>query len=274
MTCSDCGHPVTGADNFCQNCGRAVSNRPPVAAPASPYPGGVLVSWRGGQVALGIVLVLVSFAAVFLLSEALVRLAGGYRLALAAWERSHLMGFAIIVIVWLLGLRPGNLPLGSLGLRFPAVSHLRYTALTIAAFGASIGSNVAYVALVQFLGLDILTPPKIPEEITFPGPGILLTFQALALWTPFTEEVFFRGFVFAGLIPRLGVGLAVVVSAIVFSLFHVDPRVMLPIFVTGALLAWLYHLTGSLWPSIAVHAGQNALAVATTLLGGWTIAGA
>lgn len=273
MTCGNCGRPAAAADNFCQNCGSPIADSQPVAAIALPSQGETFVTWRGGQVTLGIVLVLVSFAAVFVLSEGLVRLADNHRLAVAAWERSHLMGFAIIVIVWLLALKPRNLPIAALGLKAPTVSHLRYAALTIGAFGASIGSNVAYVALVQVAGLDILMPPEIPKEILFPGPGILLTLQALALWTPFTEELFFRGFVYAGLVPRLGVGMAIGVSAVVFSLFHVDPRLMLPIFVTGALLAWLYHLTGSLWPSVAVHAGQNALAIFTTLLGGWTTTG-
>ena len=273
MTCGNCGRAAAAADNFCQNCGSAIADNPPVAAMAPPSQGEAFVPWRGGQVALGIVLVLVSFAAVFVLSEALVRLAGNHRLAVAGWERSHLMGFAIIVIVWLLAMRPSNAPAAMLGLKAPTVPTLRCLGLTIVVLGASLGGNVTYVALVQFVGLDILMPPEIPAEMVFPGPGILLTFQALALWTPFTEEIFFRGFVFAGLVPRLGIGWAIMVSAVVFSLFHVDPRVMLPIFVTGALLAWLYHLTGSLWPSVAVHAGQNALAIATTLLGGWTTTG-
>ena len=222
---------------------------------------------------MGIALVLAAYPVVVLLAFALATLAGHYRPAVIAWESSHLMGFAIIVIVWLLAIRPRNAPAVVLGLQTPAVPVLRCLGLTIVVLGASLGGNVTYVALVQFVGLDILMPPEIPGDMLFPGPGILLTFQALALWTPFTEELFFRGFVFTGLVPRLGIGWAIMVSAVVFSLFHVDPRVMLPIFVTGALLAWLYHRTGSLWPSIAVHAGQNALAIAATLLGGWTTTG-
>ncbi|MED5568055.1 MAG: CPBP family intramembrane glutamic endopeptidase, partial [Chloroflexota bacterium] len=55
-----------------------------------------------------------------------------------------------------------------------------------------------------------------------------------------------------------------------FSSFHIlfSIGVLVPIFVTGMLLAWLYHRTGSLWPGIAAHAGLNALAVSALILGG------
>ncbi len=198
-------------------------------------------------------------------------LAGSHSAAVGAWERSHLMGFAILTIVWLLGMRPFNAPLSVLGLRAPTVSIVRCAAMTVGALAASLGMNVAYVALVQSSGLDLLQPPEIPSDVLFPGAGIVLTFQALAIWTPFTEEVFFRGFFYPGLVRRLGAGWALIASAVVFSLFHVDPRVMGPIFVTGLLLAWLYQLTGSLWPSVAAHAGQNALAIASSSYGGWTM---
>ncbi len=113
-----------------------------------------------------------------------------------------------------------------------------------------------------------MAPPDIPDGIVFPGVASLATYEALALWTPITEEIFFRGFVFAGLAPRLGVPRAIVVSALVFSAFHLSLGVLVPIFITGVLLAWLYHRTGSLWPGIAAHAGQNALAVSAVIIGG------
>ena len=80
-----------------------------------------------------------------------------------------------------------------------------------------------------------------------------------------TEEIFFRGFIFAGLAPKLGVWRAMLVSALVFSLFHLSLGLLVPVFITGFLLAWLYRQTGSIWPSILAHAGQNTLAVLATI---------
>ncbi len=229
------------------------------------------VPWREGHVALGIILVLACFAVILLLSELLGMLAGRHSAAVTAWESSHLIGFAILATVWWFGLRKSNAPLSVLGLTAPAVSAIRCVAMTAGALGGSLAVNAVYTALVHLSGWDILQPPEIPQDLLFPGLWLILTYQALAIWTPFTEEVFFRGFVFPGLVHRLGAGWALVASAVVFSLFHVDPRLLGPIFVTGLLLAWLYHRTGSLWPGVAAHAGQNALAIAATSYGGWTM---
>jgi membrane protease YdiL (CAAX protease family) len=40
---------------------------------------------------------------------------------------------------------------------------------------------------------------------------------------------------------------------------------VIPLFVTGLLLSWLYLRTGSIWPPFAAHAAQNLLALAVTL---------
>ena len=52
-----------------------------------------------------------------------------------------------------------------------------------------------------------------------------------------------------------------VASALVFAALHLEPGAMIPIFLTGLALGWLYVKTGSLWPCIAAHAGQNTLAL-------------
>ena len=123
------------------------------------------------------------------------------------------------------------------------------------------------MAIVDLIGAEVLSPPDIPSDIVFPGAAALFTFQALAVVTPVVEEIFFRGFIFAGLASRLGAGWAAVVSAAVFSAFHLEVAVLIPIFVTGLLLAWLYQRTGSLWPGVLAHAGQNALALAVGVYG-------
>ena len=127
----------------------------------------------------------------------------------------------------------------------------------------SLAASVAYANLVEALGWDV--DSNIDADIAFPGAAAVFTFQALAVVTPITEEIFFRGFVFSGLIHRLGPGKAIIASAVVFSLFHLSIEVLVPIFITGLLFAWLYRQTGSLWPCIAAHAGQNALAVAAQI---------
>lgn len=83
---------------------------------------------------------------------------------------------------------------------------------------------------------------------------------------PFSEEVFFRGFIFGGLRQRLPFPLAALISAAIFGLFHYtgpDSIGVVPqLGFLGLALAWLYEETGSIWPTMGVHAVNNALAFA------------
>ena len=138
------------------------------------------------------------------------------------------------------------------------------------AVGALVGSLLLtglYTGLVRWLDAGLLTPPVIEGEIAFPGLAASMSFFALAVWTPITEEIFFRGFIFAGLINRLGPWWAMAVSAAIFSAFHFNLGVVVPIFATGLILAWLYNRNGSLWPGVAAHAGQNTLALVGAMYG-------
>jgi membrane protease YdiL (CAAX protease family) len=58
-----------------------------------------------------------------------------------------------------------------------------------------------------------------------------------------------------------------IISALIFSASHVSVGVLVPIFITSVLLAWLYQQTGSLWTSVIAHAGQNAAALLATIYG-------
>jgi membrane protease YdiL (CAAX protease family) len=173
----------------------------------------------------------------------------------------------LIAVVWYLGPRRYRVPISSLGLTSPGLPWPHTLLLAVGALGVSLGATALYALVIKQVGPDRLLPPDIPKDIVFPGLTAVFTFQALALWTPLAEEVFFRGFVFAGLVSYLGTTGAAVTSALIFSIFHLNPGLIVPVFVTGLLLAWLYHRTDSLWASFLAHAGQNALALAVTIYG-------
>lgn len=214
---------------------------------------------------MGILLILVSVIPVTILAIGLGSLAGKYDDATSVWISSHLMGAAILAVVWILGVKRYGVSLSALGFGTPRMPPIRWLLVTAGVLLASLVATAIYSAIVSLVDLDILLPPEIPGDIAFPGLAAAATFQALAVWTPLTEEIFFRGFIFAGLAPRLGVWRAMLVSALIFSLFHLSLGVLVPVFITGFMLAWLYRQTGSIWPSILAHAGQNTLAVLVTL---------
>ncbi len=229
------------------------------------------VPWRAGQVLWGLLLLILGALGAVGVLVALVLLTSSTEnmdTALVAWLTSVLLGLIIFGTVWFLGLRPYRAPVSVLGL-VPPDRPARAAALTVAALAGSMGATVLYGLLMRAVGADFLLPPQDYTDIVLPGRAAILTFLALAVWTPLTEEVFFRGFVFAGLVPGQGVIKAAIVSALIFSGFHMTagPGVLIPIFVTGLLLAWVYYQTGSLWASVAAHAGQNGVLLLATIYG-------
>lgn len=79
----------------------------------------------------------------------------------------------------------------------------------------------------------------------------------LMLVAPITEEVLFRGLILRGLLSRFGAGSAVVLTALLFSLFHVNPWQFLGAFVLGLLFGWFYLALRSLVPCLIGHAAVN-----------------
>ena len=89
----------------------------------------------------------------------------------------------------------------------------------------------------------------------------VLDFLSVSVFAPIAEEIFFRGFIFAGLAQRMPWGLAAVISAVLFSAAHFAPWSSVPIFVVGLGLACVYYFTRSLRINIVTHATFNALSL-------------
>ena len=83
---------------------------------------------------------------------------------------------------------------------------------------------------------------------------------------PFCEEIFFRGFVFAGLLRRMPLGWAIILSALLFATAHLDPASFPVLFIIGLALAFLRWRTHSLWPGILLHAINNGLGALAIIL--------
>lgn len=83
---------------------------------------------------------------------------------------------------------------------------------------------------------------------------------------PFVEEIFFRGFVFAGLREKYDWVPAALISAGLFAVLHLQPISILPIFLMGLIFAYLYHRTNSIWPAVIMHLATNTLGLGAAYL--------
>jgi membrane protease YdiL (CAAX protease family) len=93
-----------------------------------------------------------------------------------------------------------------------------------------------------------------------------LLFLGGAIIAPVVEEIFFRGFVFGGLRPRYGWVKAAAISSAAFAVLHLTPTAILPIFILGFIFAFLYQISGSIWPGILMHILTNSLALGATYI--------
>ena len=96
-----------------------------------------------------------------------------------------------------------------------------------------------------------------------------VTLLIIVFLAPFVEEVLFRGLVFGNLKSKSRV-VAYLASCGLFALVHVWQfavvqqdityfLLMVQYLVPGAVLAWAYESSGTLWASIGLHAAANAL---------------
>jgi len=75
---------------------------------------------------------------------------------------------------------------------------------------------------------------------------------------PLVEEIFFRGFLFQGLRQKYGWLSAIPLSSAIFGAAHLDPVSLIPTFILGCVLAYMYHRSNSLWPGIIFHTMINS----------------
>ena len=89
---------------------------------------------------------------------------------------------------------------------------------------------------------------------------------SLAFLGPLLEEVLFRGAI-QGLLMRFfgRPWPAIIVAALVFGVFHMNPVQIVYATLLGIVFGWIYYRTGSLMSVIVGHVLNNSLAVATTL---------
>jgi len=97
--------------------------------------------------------------------------------------------------------------------------------------------------------------------------SLLFTLLVLAVTPAFAEELFFRGIVMRFFHKRTqNLAFAVFMSAGLFALFHFSVYNLLPIFIMGMILGYVYYYTGSIWVSIMVHFVNNGLQIVVTHL--------
>jgi len=95
----------------------------------------------------------------------------------------------------------------------------------------------------------------------------------LVVVAPLTEELFFRGLLFYGLVRNYGPWFGVFGTAVLFGVVHLNPWQFIGAFVLGLAFGWWTLKTGSLLPAILGHALNNGLGPFSLHVLGWQVPG-
>ncbi|MCQ2515416.1 MAG: CPBP family glutamic-type intramembrane protease [Saccharofermentans sp.] len=126
------------------------------------------------------------------------------------------------------------------------------------------GAIVGILMMSAVFGLLCVTGLCKPEGFGLPS-GTILTFAfSILMWFPqgAAEEVMFRGFMIPKLKGLVGKPAAIIISSLLFSVFHTMNAgfsfvALANIFLFAILFAWIYEMTGSIAFSCAAHTMWN-----------------
>ncbi|WLT31987.1 CPBP family intramembrane glutamic endopeptidase [Geothrix sp. PMB-07] len=112
-------------------------------------------------------------------------------------------------------------------------------------------------------GVDAWVAHALPPPTWFERLFQDMGWPSLVLGAPLSEEPLFRGLILSGFLLRYGPRKAIIGSALLFALFHMNPW-QFPIgCLAGLLFGWLTVRTGSLWPAVFAHFLNNLSASLT-----------
>jgi membrane protease YdiL (CAAX protease family) len=137
---------------------------------------------------------------------------------------------------------------------------------------AILAADYLYGYVIQTFHLPLQTNDQVLLALSKYAPLTTYATLIVAVFVaPICEEVFFRGFVFAGLLRGMPLVWAIVFSSLIFGVAHFDVGSFAVLFIIGLALAFLRWRTRSIWPGIMLHMLNNgiaALGIIVVMLGG------
>ena len=222
---------------------------------------GIAVPWNLGDVLRASLILVAGGIALAIFLFPLVRSVGG-AVETAGFLFAVILEVGLLVVAFRYGPRRYGSALTTLGFGAPRSGT---ALLPWAVLLASLVFAYAYLAFVDAAGLERLEPSPLPLDTLDSNLRRAGMFVLVVLIAPLAEETFFRGFMLPVLASRWGFILGAGMTSLLFAVTHGTLGIILPAFMTGMLLAWLYYRTGSVWSCILAHGTQNALAYAVTV---------
>ncbi len=171
--------------------------------------------------------------------------------------------FLLILLPTLLVLRLERLPLTeTLRLHWPG---WRVMGLALA---AGVGVWLVSTTLESFTMLIFgYAPSTAPDTYPVSIGQAVLVFMAFAISAPLCEEAMFRGTIQAAY-ERRGRRQALIITSLMFAFFHLRLQGLVALLPVAFMLGYLRLRANSLWPAVAAHMSNNAMAAILLIFAG------
>ncbi len=130
----------------------------------------------------------------------------------------------------------------------------------------SIVANLATGWLMNWLSALGIPEPDLPETVLPTVSSLAVNLIATAVLPALIEEMIFRGYML-GALRAHGDGLAVVLTAVLFGVFHGNVLQLPFALILGLVLGYLTVQTESIWPAVLLHFTNNAMSVLLSYCG-------
>lgn len=93
-----------------------------------------------------------------------------------------------------------------------------------------------------------------------------LVFFVLVVLAPVVEELIFRGYLYTRLQEYVGFAASTLLTSATFAGLHLQPNVIINVFILSLFICWLREKFDSIWPGVIVHALKNGIAYVVIFL--------
>ncbi|OHD12878.1 MAG: hypothetical protein A2Y34_13115 [Spirochaetes bacterium GWC1_27_15] len=114
----------------------------------------------------------------------------------------------------------------------------------------------SFIGRMSSLNQSITNVSQIPNT-----KGLILSIITIGILPAFIEEFLFRGLIQKNLSKKYGNTKAIIITSIMFALFHLNPTVILSIFLLSLMLGYVYSKTNKIIYPIILHFFNNIIVV-------------
>lgn len=165
----------------------------------------------------------------------------------------------MLAVVWFFAIFRRKSNLRDLGLRYYSIAKtIWYSFLSLLAI-----FFVSFLYMFLMNSLFGIENPGSKIEILVGNRSISsnILLVVVAVIAPFSEEVFFRGFLYSAFKKSWGVNVALLLSSFLFAIVHLELYSFIPLIIIGWLLAYLFEKTKSLLIPIFLHGVYNLILI-------------